>query len=536
MARTFIGWKEGVGAVIRIVANDAHDPKTHPETDYGAFRFDVETSAIGYGDLKGDASVFPSQLQWVAGQTITQHFAGGKVIVQSQKDAANVGPGGAMYISAVPEQIWPNTNSFYFVVSGNGSWQQCWYSTGRAYPGSSDKYNITSRLAHNELTLGNTNYKYIQNMIVPVKTGGTWSVAGYGYLFPASSATGVDPTPVSIWTHDEPVTPVANIPPRRVTFYGLDLPVDESPYPAVSPGAPVSGQKILTISPAGARMSKTGYHVDTATPDQLIFDSNKLPMKVIKTGLVNIGQGGVVGVPLGAAYDPSIFVDYMVQAQGAGHLWLPAWPDDPALFYNVQYRINGSSLELYNTSSTAVSVRYVVMAADDLAPSSGTAKVFDAVGGSHFVLRRPGSAGTRLKDTIIDSRLSYLPIVQQAWVPFSAFWGTGGAAPGTHQYAVTWPNPGNFQPYLLAKVARQHKTAGHIVYQDFFGKWIETYRYFSDSSFMAYLHDGGATFYASDGSRFEDAWRVGGGTYQTRGSAYTTLGIRYYVFAIPTNL
>lgn len=535
MSKLFLGFDQTYGPVARIMANAAHNPLTHPAADYGAFRFDVKTSAIGYGELKGDASVHPSQLQWVAGQTITQYFAGGKVIVQSQKDAPNVGPGGAMYISAVPEQIWPNTNSFYFVVSGNGSWQQCWYSTGRAYPGSSDKYNITSRLAHNELTLGNTNYKYIQNMIVPVKTGGAWSVAGYGYLFPASAATGVDPTPVSIWTHDEPVTPVANIPPRRVTFYGLDLPVDESPYPTVSPGAPVSGQKILTISPAGAKMSKRGFDVRNANYDQLIFDSNKLPLKVVRTGIVHIPQGGAVGVPLGAAYDTSILVDYLVQKQGDGHVWLPAWPDDPALFYNVLYRVVGSTLEFQNTSSTAVWVRYVVQSADDLGPSAGTAKVFES-GPGQTVFRRPGSAGIRLRDIILDSRLAYLPIVQQAWVPFSSFYGTGGAAPGTHQYAATWPNPGNFKPYLLAKVARQHKTAGHIVYQDFFAKWIETYRYFSDSTFMAYLHDGGATFYASDGNRTEDAWRVDGGSYRTRASSYTTIGIRYYVFAIPTNL
>lgn len=536
MTRTFIGWKPGVGPVLKILNNDNHDPLTHPNTDYGAFRFNSETAAIGYGDLKGDASINPSQLQWVSGQDVTQYFADGKVVVRSNKDIPSVGPGGTLTISAVPQQIWPNTNSFYFIASGNGSWQQCWYSTGRAYPGSSDKYNVTSRLAHNEIWFGNTNFKFIESMIVPVKTGGSWSVAGYRYLFPASPLTDVDATPVAVWQHSNKDIPVANIPPRRVTFYGLDLPVDESPYPAVAPGAPVVGQKILSISPAGARMSKTGYNVDTATPDQLIFDSNKLPMKVIRTGLVAIAQGAVVGVSLGAAYDSSIFVDYMVQAQGATHLWLPAWPDDPAQFYNVQYRINGSTLELYNTSSTAVWVRYVVMAADDLAPSTGTAKVFDAVGDSHFVLRRPGSAGTRLKDTIIDSRLAYLPIVQQAWVPFSSFSGSG-VPDFTHQFTANWSNPGNFKPYVLAKVARQNKAnPAQIVYQDFFAKWIEPYKYFSDSTFMCRLTDTSATFYASNGSRLEDAWRVGSGTYQTRGSAYQTIGIRYYVFAIPTTL
>lgn len=528
MARTFIGWKEGVGAVIRIVANDAHDPKTHPKTDYGAFLVDTETSAIGYGDHRGTQSVVPRSLTWLPSQWY-DNWIGGQVLARTQGSDIDWG---WLAMFANPGAIWPNLNAFYFVTTQEAGWKQAWSSFGGTYSGSSDKFNVTRR--------GFT--ERFQQMIVPVRTNGSWSAAGYGYLDPQSTASDVNSPPqLNRDASSQPVSafPIDGMPVRTYSFYGLDLPVDESPYPAVAPGAPVPGQKTLTISPAGARMAKTGYNVDAASFDQLIFDSNKLPMKVIKTGLVNIGQGGVVGVPLGAPYDPSIFVDYLVQAQGANHLWLPAWPENSALFYNVQYRINGSTLELYNTSSTAVSVRFVVMAADSLAPSSGTAKVFDAVGGSHFVLRRPGSGGTRLKDTIIDSRLSYLPIVQQAWIPFGWFSDSGGHQAGTHQYTVSWSNPGNFKPYVLAKVARQNKNnPAQIVYQDFFGKFIEntSQNRFSDSTFMAYLHDGGATFYASDGNRTEDAWRVGSGTYQTRGSAYTTIGIRYYVFAIPTTL
>jgi hypothetical protein len=518
VTRTFIGWKPGVGGVVKVMASDSYDPLTHPNTDWGAFLFNSETSAIGYGDLRANVTVNPNSLTWVNAQW-TDNYINGQVNARTWGYASG---GGILGIYAIPSAIFPSLNSFYFITYDDTAWKQVWSSFGMAYPDSSDTYNVTRRGTAERL----------QAMIVPTNTGGTWGATGYSYLDPRSTLTTVDPD-AQIGTGGSTVS-IADIPPKRFSFYSLDLPVDSTAYPLVPPAPPISGQKILTISPAGARMAKSGFDVDTANFNQLLFDSSKIPMKVIKTGgNVIINPGAVASVPLGAAYDTSIFVDYMVQSTGSGNLWLPAWPDNPALFLNVQYRINGSNLELYNTSSVQVSVRYVVMAADSLAPSVGTAKVFDTAGG-YTVFRRPGSAGTRLKDTIIDSRLAYLPIIQQAWVPFSSFVGSGGNAAGTHYWATSWANAGNWKPYVLAKAARQHKTTGQIVYQDFFAKYISQYSYFSDSTFMCQLTDGSATFFASDGTRFEDAYRVP--AQRVRTSQYTTVGIRYYVFAIPTTL
>lgn len=527
MTRLFYGHKPGVGPVLKVMVNDGHDPLTHPNTDYGAFRFNSEIAAIGYGDHRGTQAVVPLSLTWIYDQWF-ENWIGGQVLALTQGAAAG---NGWLSIFANPAGIWPSLNAFFFVTTQEAGWKQAWSSFGGVYPSSSDRYHVTRRGATERF----------QQMIVPVKTNGAWSAAGYGYLDPNSTASDVNSPPQltrDVSSSAVSASPIDTMPVRTYSFYGLDLPVDESPYPAVAPGAPIPGQKVISISPSGAKMSKAGYDVDAASFDQLIFDSNKLPMKVIKTGLVDIPQGGVVGVPLGAPYDTSIFVDYLVQAQGANHMWLPAWPENPALFYNVQYRINGSTLELYNTSSVPVSVRFVVMAADSLAPSIGTALV-NETGPGYSIFRRPGSGGTRLKDTIIDSRLSYLPIVQQAWIPFGWFSDSGGHQAGTHQYTVSWSNAGNWKPYVLAKVARQNKAnPAQIVYQDLYGKFIEntSQNRFSDSTFMCMLTDTGATFYASNGGRWEDAWRLNGGQFGGRTSSYQTIGIRYYVFAIPTTL
>ena len=527
MSKLFIGWDAAYGPVVRIMNNSAHDALTHPATDYGAFGFDNKTAAIGYGDHRGTRSVVPPSLTWIYDQWY-ENWIGGQVLALTQGAAAG---NGWLSIFANPGGIWPNLNAFYFVTTQEAGWKQAWSSFGGVYPSSSDKYHVTRR--------GST--ERFQQMIVPVKTNGAWSAAGYGYLDPNSTASDVNSPPqLTRDVSSSPVSaePIDTMPIRTYSFYGLDLPVDESPYPAVAPGTPSPGRTILTISPAGAKMSKRGYDVTAANLDQLIFDSNKLPMKVVRTGLVAIAQGGVASVALGSAYDTSILVDYLVQQQGATYLWLPAWPENPALFYNVRYRIVGSTLEFHNTSSTAVWVRYVVMAADDLGQSAGSARIFES-GPGQTVFRRPGSAGTRLRDIILDSRLPYLPVVQQAWVPFGWFSDSGGHQAGTHKYTASWSNPGNFKPYVLAKVARQNKNnPAQIVYQDFYGKFVENSEHnrFSDSTFMCHLTDTTATFFASNGGRWEDAWRRNGGQFGGRTSSYQTVGIRYYIFAIPTNL
>lgn len=523
MSKLWLGWDPTYGPVARIMANSGSDPLTHPASDFGAFRFDSKSAAIGYGDVS-HSYTFPVQSDYSFGSGTNSYYEPNPSVPKTRADTNK--PTSTLWrlaIYAYPGNIWAGgLNAFYFVAQDASTWRQVWTSFGAAYSGSSDTYNITRR------GIGNQYHE----MLVPVRTSGAWSAAAYGYLNPASTWTDINsPGVVMI----EGAASQAALGTPKLVFYHMDLPVDETPYPLVGPGTPVAGQKILRIDPASAKMAKPGYDIGWANPSQLIFDSAKRPMKVIKTGVQNIGQGGVVGVPLGAPYDTSIFVDYLVQRQDLGHVWLPAWPDNPAHFFNVLYRINGAMLELYNTSTLPVSVRYVVMAADDLSASVGTAKVFES-GPGYALSRVPGAAGTRLKDTILDSRLAYLPVVQQAWVPFGAFAGSG-IPEFTHQYSVGWANPGNWKPYVLAKVARQHKTTGQIVYQDFFAKYISQYSFFSDSSFMCRLTDTGATFYANNGTRFEDAYRRDPPAgQQHRSSSYTTIGIRYYVFAIPTTL
>lgn len=531
MTRFFRGWVPRIGGpAVKVMVNDNHDPRTHPNEDYGAFRFNSETAAIGYGDHRGTQTVVPRQLIWGPYGTWYDNYVGNQVIASAQANNADYG---WLVLFANPGGIWPNLNAFYHVVKDDSSWREVWSSFFSTYSGSQDRARVSRKGSRDRY----------QEMIVPTKTNGAWGAAGYGYLDPASTATDVNyPPALTMDYRSLPVSSIAidSVPTRTYSFYSLDLPVDETPYPnppAPHPSTPASSRLVFHASPStGARMARPGYDLNYIThPDQMVFDSNKLPMKVVRTGLISVAPSSVQGVPLGASYSPSILVDYQINRQGES-LWLPPVPADTQQTINVSHRVNGSTLELYNQSSFAVDIRYVVMAADDIGASSGTAKVLES-GPWGTVLRRPGSSGTSLKDTIIDSRLSYLPIVSQGWVPYDAFNNASGSGTeyGSRSHTVWWNNPGNFKPYIIAKCARQHKTNGQIVYQDLYAKRIDTYSYYSDSTFMCALHDNAAVFFASDGSRFEDAWKVSGGN-RTRSSYYRTIGIRYYVFAIPVSL
>lgn len=518
----FLGLKPGVGPVIKIMAHPSYDPLGTPNSHVGKFLFNSENAEIGYGDLEYPVTIPINTYPLAEG---VDYDIPNSAAPKIRTTATGSLMGWGAVLRYFPNNIYPQKNAFPFIVRDASNWQQAWTMFNGKYKGdTSDRYTITRRGTGDPLA----------EMCVPVQTGAAWSVQAYPYVMPQS--TGDTASSGRLGWVEAASKPALGTP--RYAFYQLDLPVDSSPYPTVLPRAPVAGQNILRIDYARAKMSKSGFNVDTATADQLIFDSNKIPMKVIRASEVTINAGATEDVPLGAAYSPNILVDYLVKKSGAANMWIPAWPDTSAFneFLNVEYRIIGSTMRLWNRSAVRVDVRYVVMAADDLGGSTGSAAVLETVAGSRFILRRPGSAGTRLRDTIIDSRLAYLPIVAQDWVPASSFVASDIAQVGPRMHTVTWSNTG-FKPYVLARLARRHKTqTTKVVYQDFFGKWMERDNTFSNSTFMCRLTDTSARFYCTvvAGGR-EDAWALTQGFGQ-RLPLYETIGLRYYIFAIPTSL
>ncbi|MCV0396966.1 MAG: hypothetical protein K5872_08840 [Rhizobiaceae bacterium] len=524
MTRLFAGVKPGVGPVLKVMANNVDDPLTTPNTDYHKYRFNSETAAIGYGDHVFEWVIPSTGYSWPAGTQTLDISSALRVVLR------NISTGYFMEPQARFEQLYPKANLFPYVVDRSANYRPVHRCFDANYPGTfGDWYQLSQR----RLPLGSVFGTLLQRKTLPAGTiqwlpnsgnyslilpGGTGNYTAIGNMYTSG------PLPDPGYFSSENMS---------FDFYYLDLPIDDTPYPAVT-GSFAAGKKILRLDPTTAKMAKPGFDVDAASADQLIFDGDKLPMKVVKTGSFTLASGATQTIPLGAAYDTGILVDYQVNKVGED-LWVPPWPSIANEVINVRYRINGTDLQFQNAGPASVVVRYFVMAEDRLAPSVGTAKVVE-VGADYALIRRPGSAGTRLRDTIIDTRMSYLPIVAQGWVPFASFVASDFATIGTHMHVVNLSN-GGFKPFVVAMLSRSRKDDPNLI--DYFlpyGLWINNNSYFGDNSFMIRVSDSQIKFYCSDGSRLIQSYRNDQGQYQLINSQHDTVGLRYYVFAIPTSL
>lgn len=323
------------------------------------------------------------------------------------------------------------------------------------------------------------------------------------------------------------------------TIYQLGIPLNSDPYPAVT-GVPGDGNVVMRITPTMARLAKPGYNANTATPEQCIFHEEKPPLKMIKSGYFVINGGGATTtIDLGAAYSNDIFVDYQLEKIGDDMFVPPIPRGDTDNQFLVGYQISGNNLIFQNGGADQMGVRFIVFAQDSLGTSTGSAKVLENSGG-RFVIRKPGTAGTRLSDIIVDSNFVTMPLVSQGYVPIaSTSVNTTWPKRGTRQFVVSWSNTG-FKPYVVAAIHKRYKTDSTINrFQPFYSKALQAvnYSYSVDSSFMCQLTDTDATFYMCNGEidLYEDAYRTGGSTFVTP-SAWDTIGFRYYIFAVPNSL
>jgi len=211
-----------------------------------------------------------------------------------------------------------------------------------------------------------------------------------------------------------------------------NLPGDDTDilYPATTP---VAGQKVVQITKDFCRVAKPGYAV-TDIAAKLAFDSATRPCKVVASGDIAIGSGltvfdfsdKLVGIDVDAA---SIVVDVLMY-KGSTIVFPASIPNDED-DYGCPYRVNGQTIEFSNSGS-AIRARFIVIAQDNSAPTSGTNKVFRQVviGGKTVIqFLRPGAADPpSLADVIIDSRWPCLQIIKTGVFDIPA---SGGAPANT---------------------------------------------------------------------------------------------------------
>lgn len=327
---------------------------------------------------------------------------------------------------------------------------------------------------------------------------------------------------------------------ERIRPLETELPMNGEPYPAVT-GTPAADKTILRITNVRAAMAKPGFDVDTATKDQLIFDSDRVPLKIARTGSFTITSGQTISIPIEYPITPLAMVHDQISKTG-GDLMIPPYPGSGIEEIDLQHRIVGQNLEYRNLSAISLDCRFIVIP-DELEQSTGTAPVLSRIEGGHYQLRAPGTAGTSDRDILVDTRCAYLPIVKQDWIPQANLKDTPADQNfyGTHMHSISWANDGSWKPFLIATMAYQ---IGVVTFwQHLVAKRLDHNSYMGHSTFIARVTDTTAKIYfnpsgggLAGGARFEDIWDDANNQNGFVQGWQEAIGLRYYVFAVPNSL
>lgn len=512
MARLFIGRRSaGGGGCVKVMADNADDPNTTPNTDYGKFLFNSETQDIGY-------------------------------IVNIFKVTFNTSgwPSGA--VAYRPSGTNNNTFEYAVYTYSTGNSQDYYYSTERYYKlGFTPLIEVRDWLALGSKRNGPT-VKYSDD---DTYGASSWCgrVSGSGlYRTNLTGSTIVPPNitldPGSGHLHAFSVGTAA----ASVIITAWDLPATNVPVPWTA-GTAVAGQKNVDISPLGVKVTRPGFSTLMASDREFIINSDRVPAKIIGTGEIAINAGANVTVPSRFTLTDTTYVDYLVR-RSSDPMTFPAFAGNltKAENINLRYAVFADRVVFYNEGNINVAVRYMICAGDDDVPSSGGSRVMlrgnDGVG--DFVqLKRPGSSDVapRLNDILLDTRLSYITILAEGYLPASAFTESAASSYGNNRKTISF-DPKGFFPFVKYV---SHHSDGSIRAPVFHQLLASSSSGFNgrptNESSVAVMNSDNVQFFISPGNPTNFSFNQTNGTLLTNTvSGRTVTGIRYYIFGIPTSL
>lgn len=508
--RFFKGFKQGVGGVVKVMKNNNDDPLATPNNHYGKFRFNSETTKIGY---------------------ILGHETLGRI--ENLPGGTNLFyPGGS------------NQNTCLTLrrrYSSSGSLQWAWYFPSRA--------NNTSYIPiseyRNDVAMGEFQqgprlyYSQIDNTF-DGHIGEIRGTCTYAMSFVKEPyMTGISyPTPVAL---DVPVD--TNSPVARIFTFGL--PCDDSPLPA--PNKAAAGARNLIISPTMVRIAAAGASCDTNRYDDLIISSDKVPMKIAKAGQINIARNQTIAIPVDVTLSQNTYLDYMVWQSNRS----PVIPivatvySSSAQSVGFEYAINPNNVIMKNYGDTDITVRYVIFFDDGISRSGGS-KVFENLPDGHIRIKRPGSSDTNpgSKDVLLDTRRPYMPIVAEGVINSGDFKESAtNKSFGSKSKTINFTNDGSFYPFVkLYSISRN----GNINVGS--SKVLIASGRGGGGAYHLMQHSGGAVAEVFDASvkftispdapyTLEYSYRPTGDVVKAVYRDWlTTDKIRYYIFAIPKEL
>lgn len=521
----------GVGPVMRIMNDPSYDPVTTPPTDYGKMSFDSRTTKLGYVyDIYTEQ--FDSRFQTGGdnnGFRDWWYFKDGDINTGSgnSADRATAGriiewytlAGGRQTISLL-EGWWPF--GYLPIIEVR--------TLDPALPANTYKGAIVDYTQ-----LGTSLYGYIQ------------SYAGYACL----ASAGTTSTPLEAYVA---LVGGSSVPQSVISAFQLPAREDALPNFATTP---IGGQNVLLISPSTTRLALPGRDVTDTNIDHYIFHEDKVPAKIMAAGDINVAGSGTATIMCPLPLTPLTYMDFMIKRQTETEFWNPPFFNsvaggDGSLAFT--YEVKTDRIVITNGTSTAITVRYVVLTDSAEPYTTGGTEVLtrDNDGTQNFVqIKRPGSSDTApsLNDIILDSRLAYMPLLAEGFLPWSSGFPTvisgSDRFMGERKATVSFSNPApKLLPFVKQMVvfpsdANPVTVQGslHKVFTDSgTAPWIGRA---SQNSSWANVHDTSVDFYMSGDNPFsinanDGAWKIR--RYNDGNVEYNALGLRYYIFGIPNGL
>lgn len=521
--------KQGNSPFVKVMVDDEADPYTTPDSDFGAFMFNSNNQELGYAIGIENDYVRNPKYTWASGTTRTKTFW----------------PSGTGWADA----------HFYTITyrTGISGFQDIvWYMFLNNIYGDfgnldvSPFVELSTGVSDTGVMNGPTNTFLYTSADSGLYQTGHWIITG------GSALITINPVETPIFEDS------TNSPGNTVTAGGRfqsdnmwnvitwDIPGNNMPleYPVATP---VAGQEQVRLDSSGVKIARKGFDVNDSEPNRFVLSSDRIPAKVMATGVMTLAANSFSDVYTPLRTDASTVMRFMARLSSmTGDIWThpPLYTLNAGVDAFVTYQSMGEFVRIRNSSSDSVEIRYIIFCASADDPTTGGTMVMRR-GEDYLQIKRPGSSDSEpnLNDIVLDTRLIYLTMVDEGYIPYQDMnEPPSNSLYGTIAKTINFENDGGFVPYVMYSTVYD-AGGGKTFYRSAFIRILFTstnspYRFMpSRQSSIAEIKDNSVKFHLTRGNPFTVQVNGSNSGYVTSNSDQPNpIGIRYYIFAIPNTL
>ncbi|TGR34637.1 hypothetical protein EN845_01265 [Mesorhizobium sp. M8A.F.Ca.ET.202.01.1.1] len=240
---------------------------------------------------------------------------------------------------------------------------------------------------------------------------------------------------------------------KRCLITVFDLPMHSEAIPDNST-TPSSGQEVVRfdkVSPGIARVALAGRTVADTDASHYILHENRIPAKVMASGTITVGAFATATITTRLPMTNLTYMDYICKKTSESTFWHPPFIGSYSAHANdFTYTMSGTTLTIVSNCDVSIDIIYVVYADSGEAPTTGGKKILlkgnDGIS-DYVQVKRPGSSelGPNLNDIMLDTRLTYLPILAEGFLNWSSDFPTvlsgSDLFKGVRSANITVPNP-----------------------------------------------------------------------------------------------